>query len=68
MIVRFENENTYLEKIDNTYKMYINGWFCGGFTEKRIAKDAKAHGWGTDNEAIKIFERGLEIERRFDHE
>lgn len=67
MILHSESNNTYIEKLGGafesaTYVMYINGWFSGAFSARRIQKAAKEHGHGVDTEAIELFKKILEAE------
>jgi hypothetical protein len=41
-------ENDFLIKVENKYKMKINGWYCGGFSA------------ASDTEALAIFKTILE--------
>ena len=42
MIIYKENEYNFLERENDKYKMYINGWYAGGFSCREIRSDGKA--------------------------
>ena len=42
MIIHKDNEYNFIEKVDKKYKMYINGWYAGGFSCRKIRSDTKA--------------------------
>ena len=50
MIIRKDNEYNFIEKVDKQYKMYINGWYAGGFA---LSKS----GVKSDTQAIEIYKR-----------
>ena len=42
MIIHKDNEYNFIEKVDKKYKMYINGWYGGGFRCREMRSDTKA--------------------------
>ena len=48
MIIRKDDDRNYIERNENDYSMYINGWYAGGFAFSKS-------GVKSDTQAIEIY-------------
>ena len=50
MIIRKDDDKNYIERNENDYSMYINGWYAGSFAFSKS-------GVKSDTQAIEIYKR-----------